>query len=154
MRFLFIFLLFLNTSLFAQTKIYRGERPNQNDLIYTISNQKIVRNTNSLWGNDWLIIRGNKMYDAAYTSRCLYTIVGNKIYSGDSDSVFDLLYEFENGKLYQISNSALRKCLFTLSNNQIFIGDNSSVFECVFSVELDENVNNAELLLFLCLVPY
>jgi hypothetical protein len=154
MRFLWIIFLFIHLSLFGQTKIFRGDRANPNDLIYSITNQKVERMTSSLWGNDLYLIRGNKIYDAAYNSRCLYTIVDNKIYNGDSDSIFDLLYEFENGKFYQVSNSALKRVVFTLSNNQVFVGDSFSTFDCLFSFDVDESVNNSELLLLLCLAPF
>ncbi len=154
MRFLWILFLLINLSVFGQTKIFRGDRVNPNDLAYIISNQKIQRMSSSLWGNDLYIIRANKVYDAAFSSRCLYTIEGNKIYNGDSDSIFDLLYEYENGKLYQVSNSSLKRVVFTLYNNQVFIGESTSTFDCIFSVQIDNQVNNSELLLLLCLAPF
>ncbi len=150
---LFLFL-FLSTSLFSQTKVFRGERTNFNDIVYSISNQKVKRMTSSVWGTDILFIRGNKVYDDSFRSNCIYTIVGNKIYKGDSNSVFDLLYEVENNQFFQVSTGSLDKCLFTLNNNQIFVGDSRSTFDCVFSLETDEEVNNSLMLVFLCLAPY
>ena len=153
MRLLIIFIFF--PFLFhAQSKIYRGDRPNQNDLIYQISSKKITRMTSSLWGNDVLVVRNNEVFDNSFNSTCRYTIEGNKIYRGQSNSIFDLLYEVDNGKVYQVSNSSLKKCIFTFSNGQIFVGDSTSTFDCLFSFETDKNVVNNEILLFLAIAPY
>lgn len=154
MKGLVILFLFVSPFLFSQTKVFTGERANPNDIAYTISNKKVERMTSSLWGNDVMFIKGNKVYGDSFGSVCFYTIKENKVYRGDSDSVFDLLYEIDNGKFYQTSSGSLRKCVFTFSNNQIFVGDSRSTFDCIFSVRLDENVNNSLLLVFLCLAPY
>lgn len=149
----FLFLIYSST-LYCQTKVFRGERTNFNDIVYSISNESVKRMTSSVWGNEKFYIRGNKLYTDAFRSTCVYTIIGNKIYKGDSDSVFDLLYEIEDNQFYQVSSGAIRKCLFTFVNHQIFIGDSRSTFECVFSVEVDNTVNNSLALVFLSLAPY
>jgi hypothetical protein len=110
--------------------------------------------TSSLWGKDVLFIRNDCVFDDSFESNCRYTIVENRVYLGQSTSIFDLLYEIENGKVYQISNSSVKKCIFTFSNNQIFIGDSSSVFDCLFSFEVDNSVVNNEILLLLAIAPF
>jgi hypothetical protein len=152
-QFWFLFL-FLSTFSFSQTKIFRGEYSYPNNLIYSITNQSVEKMNSSLWGKEVLFLKGRKVYDDSFRSNCVYTIEGNKIYRGDGTSVFDVLYEYDNGKFYQVSSGSLRRCLFTLSNNQIFIGDSTSTFDCVFAIELDTEVNNSVLLIFLSLAPY
>lgn len=153
MKFLFI-ISFFPFVLFAQSKIYRGERPNQNDLIYQITSSKITRMNSSLWGTDILTIRNNEVFENTFNSTVRYTIEGNKIYKGQSNSVFDLLYEIENGKVYQVSNSSLKKIVFTFDDGRIYVGDSTSTFDCLFSYELDNKVLNNELLLFLAIAPF
>lgn len=154
MKQLWFIFLFLSSVAFSQTKIYRGEYTQSNKLIYSITNQSVEKMNASLWGKQILFFNGRKVYDDSFRSNCFYTLEGNKIYRGDGTSVFDLLYEYENGKFYQLTSGSLRKCLFTFSNNQIFIGDSQSTFDCVFSVELDAEISNSLLLVFLCLAPY
>lgn len=154
MKQLWFLFLFLSSVAFSQTKIYRGEYTQANKLIYSITNQSVEKMNASLWGKQILFFNGRKVYDDSFRSNCVYTLEGNKIYRGDGTSVFDLLYEYENGKFYQLTSGSLRKCLFTFTNNQIFIGDSQSTFDCVFSVELDAEINNSLLLVFLCLAPY
>ena len=110
--------------------------------------------TSSLWGNQIYFFRDNKVYSDNFYNNCLYTIVGSKVYRGDSQSVFDVIYEVDQNKLIQVSSSSLKKCIYTLYSNKIFIGDSKSTFDCLFSVEFDPVVNNNEILLFLCLAPY
>lgn len=153
MRLLIVFFLF-PVLLFAQSKMYRGNRINQQELIYEISSNKVVRMNSSVWGRDVLFIRNNEVFDDSFYSNCMYTIEGNKIYKGKSNSIFDLLYEFENGKIYQMSNSSLKKCIYTFYNGQIFIGDSKSTFDNLFCFELDNSIKNNELLLFLAIAPY
>jgi len=154
MRTLVILCLLFSSFSFSQTKIYRGEYASFMELIYTISNKVIRRMASSNSGNDIMFLNGNKVYSDAFKSECLYTISGNKVYKGDSDSPFNLLYEMKDGQFFQASNSTLNRCIFTLYNNQVFVGDSRSTFECLYTVEFDENVNNKEILMFLCLAPY
>jgi hypothetical protein len=139
---------------FAQSKIYRGDRPNQNNLIYQVSEKKITRMTNILWGKEVLFIRNSEVFDDSFNSSVRYTLEGNKIYRGQSNSIFDLLYEIENGKVYQISNSSLKKCIYTFDSGRIYIGDSTSLFDCLFAYELDSELLNNEVLLFLAITPY
>lgn len=154
MKHIWILFVFVQSFVFAQSKIYRGERVNSSELVYTITQNSIQKMSSAVWGKEVYFIQGNRVYDDSFRSNCVYTLEGNKIYRGNSNSVFDLLYEFENDKFYQVSNSALRKCMYTLSNNQIFIGDSQSIFDCVFTVEIDPKINSSALLLFLCIAPY
>lgn len=154
MRTLVLFCLFYSSFSFSQTKIYRGEYANFTELTYTITNKVIRRMTSSNWGNDIMFVQGNKVYSDAFKSDCRYTIVGNKVYKGDSDSPFNLLYEMKDGQFFQASNSSLNRCIYTLHNKQIFVGDSRSTFECLFTVEFDETVNNKEILMFLSIAPY
>ena len=154
MRTLVLLFLLISSFSFSQTKIYRGQYTNFTDLSYTISNNAIRLMTSSTWGKDIMHVNGNKVYFDSFKSDCRYTIVGNKVYKGDSDSSFDLLYEMKDDQFFQASNGSLNKCIFTFNNNQIFVGDSRSTFDCLFSVEFDENVNNNEILMFLCLAPY
>ncbi len=153
MRLLLLFSLF-PTLFFAQSKIYLGERPNPQDLIYQVSSSKVIRMNSSIWGTDVLFIKGNEVFDDSFRSNCLYTIEDNKVYKGRSTSTFDVLYELDNGKIYQVSNSSLRRCIYTFSNNQIYVGDSRSTFDCLFNYQVDKTIENNELLLFLAIAPY
>ncbi len=154
MKGLIALFLFVTTFSFAQSKIFRGEIPNPHDAVYVFDNQGVKRLNSALWPSQLYYFRGNKVFADKYMGECLYTINDNKIYRGDSNSFFDLLYEYENGSFFQVSSNSLKKCLFTLHNNKIYVGDSKSTFDCIFSVQFDASVNNNELYLFLCLAPY
>jgi|TARA_R110000737_G_scaffold350964_1_gene391661 hypothetical protein len=149
-----IIVLFFPCVIFAQSKIYLGDRPNRNDLIYQITENKITRMSTSLWGTDILTVRNNQVFDNSFNSNVRYTIEGNKVYRGQSTSVFDLLYEIENGKVYQISNSSLKKVVYTFSDGRIYVGDSTSTFDCLFSYELAYSGLRNEILLFLAIAPF
>jgi hypothetical protein len=110
--------------------------------------------TSSLWGNEVLSIRNNQVFDNGFNTDVRYTIEGNKVYRGQSTTSFDLLYEVENGKVYQISNSSLKKVIYTFQNGRIYIGDSTSTFDCLFSYEVDNQVFNNEILMFLAIAPF
>lgn len=85
--------------------------------------------TNPSFGKDMLFIENNKIYADRSKFDCLYTIAGNTVYKGDSQSVFDAIYRLENNKVELIDGSAFRKVIYTLSDGGIYLGDSTSSFD-------------------------
>ena len=140
MKIIPILLLFISLNSFGQ-KVYLSSRKFTNDLIWEREEQTIYRN-NSAGRAEVLFIKNDVVYvrERMYFSDAKYTVVGNKIYRGNSTSVFDLLFTLTDGKLYIGDGGSSSDCLYTFSNGVIYRGDSTSTFDKFMAYDSDESM--------------
>ena len=140
MRIFPILLLFVSLNSFGQ-KVYLSDRKFTNDLIWEREEQTIYRNNPSSRAGV-LFIKNDVVYlkERMYYSDAKYTVVGNKIYRGNSTSVFDLLFTLTDGKLYIGDGGSSSDCLYTFSNGVIYRGDSTSTFDKFMAYDSDESM--------------
>jgi hypothetical protein len=140
MRFIPFLLLFVSLNSFGQ-KVYMSDRKFSNDLIWEREQQTIYRNSPT--GRvDVLFIKNDVVYlkERMFYSDVKYTVSGNKIYRGNSTSVFDLLFTLTDGKLYIGDGSSSMDCLYTFKNGIIYRGDSTSTFDKFMAYDADESM--------------
>ena len=138
---------------YSQTTVSLGDQKIQSNKLYEIRGNQVVRFTSGIFSDPIFYLDGNRVFSDIYKSKCLYTIVQNKIYRGDSRSSFDLIYELKGDKLLLKTGDIFEKCIYTITDQQIFIGDSNSTFDAVFTLELDVNLPLHKLIVAILIGP-
>lgn len=140
MRFFLVLLALLSFTSFGQ-KVYLSDRKFSSDLIWEREQQTIYRNGQT--GRvEVLYIKNDVVYlkERMFYTDVKYTVSGNKIYRGNSTSVFDLLFTLTDGKLYIGDSGSSMDCLYTFKNGMIYRGDSTSTFDKFMAYDSDESM--------------
>ncbi len=140
MRFFLVLLTLLSFTSFGQ-KVYLSDRKFSSDLIWEREQQTIYRNGQT--GRvEVLYIKNDVVYlkERMFYTDVKYTVSGNKIYRGNSTSVFDLLFTLTDGKLYIGDSGSSMDCLYTFKNGMIYRGDSTSTFDKFMAYDSDESM--------------
>lgn len=140
MRFFLVLLTLLSFTSFGQ-KVYLSDRKFSSDLIWEREQQTIYRNGQT--GRvEVLYIKNDVVYlkERMFYTDVKYTVSGNKIYRGNSTSVFDLLFTLTDGKLYIGDSGSSMDCLYTFKNGIIYRGDSTSTFDKFMAYDSDESM--------------
>ena len=140
MRFILVILSLVSLASFGQ-KVYLSDRKFSNDLIWEREQQTIYRNSPT-GRTEVFFIKNDVVYvkERMFFSDAKYTVSGNKIYRGNSTSVFDLLFTLNDGKLYIGDGRSSMECLHTFKNGIIYRGDSTSTFDKFMAYDGDESM--------------
>ena len=140
MKFILVILFLVSLASFGQ-KVYLSDRKFSNDLIWEREQQIIYRNSPS-GRTEVLFIKNDVVYvkERMFFTDVKYTVSGNKIYRGNSTSVFDLLFTLTDGKLYIGDGRSSMDCLYTFKNGIIYRGDSTSTFDKFMAYDGDESM--------------
>ncbi|EDP95043.1 hypothetical protein U8527_08440 [Kordia algicida OT-1] len=114
MKKLLLTLLFccITFTLFAQTKIYRGDSTNLSDLLFTVQDGKVYKSNIS-----------------RFSDRVLFTINDNTIMEGNSTSVFDVIATVREGKVYKERSFTTFDVMFNIYKEKIYDEDSQFIFD-------------------------
>jgi len=138
MKLILIFALSCSQLVLAQTKVYQGQFPSLNSLMYEINSTQILKVNNTANKVAMLFRQGKELYfneRKSFTDvKC--TISNNQIFRGKSSSNFDVLFTLKQGKLYVGDGNFGQHVMYTFEDGKIYLGDSNSTFDLLMTYEL------------------
>ncbi|MFM9984307.1 MAG: hypothetical protein ACKVOK_03695 [Flavobacteriales bacterium] len=105
------------TQLHSQTFIYTNQWMSFDSMLVSLTNGRVLPQHSQM------------------QSDAILTVLGDKIYKGNSTSGFDVLYTFSEGKLYSGDSTFLTDLLYTVQGGSIYRGDSTFPLDCLYTYQ-------------------